>query len=49
MECALRSGIQVYLRSGVGVALECDAEWHWSASQICKLTLHYHSGVVMEW
>ena len=24
MECALRSGIEVYLRSGFGVALECD-------------------------
>ena len=25
MECAPRSGIEVYLRSGFGVALECDA------------------------
>ena len=24
MECALRSGIEVYLRSDFGVALECD-------------------------
>ena len=24
MECALRSGIEVYFRSGVGVATECD-------------------------
>ena len=24
IECALRSGIEVYFRSGVGVALECE-------------------------
>ena len=43
----------VALKCTLGVALEWQRsvtpEWHWSASQICKLTLHCHSGVVMEW
>ena len=38
----------VALKCTLGVALECDTGVALE-SQICKLTLHCHSGVVMEW
>ena len=44
---------RVALECTLGVALEWQQsvppEWHWSASQIYKITLQCHSRVAMEW